>query len=113
MTPEAIKAQNLWPAGFLPLPHPHHEAGGMIFRSSSSTRPSDRPSATSRGSTSTSIADGPIKTFPLRGIKDSPPYLHDDRLLTLDDTVEFFDLVLGLKLLSQEKKDIVAFMRAL
>jgi len=43
-------------------------------------------------------ADGPIKTFPLRGIKDSPPYLHDDRLLTLDDTVEFFNLVLGVKL---------------
>ena len=58
-------------------------------------------------------ADGPIKTFPLRGIKDSPPYLHDDRLMTLDDTVEFFNLVLGLKLLPQEKKDIVAFMRAL
>ena len=32
-------------------------------------------------------ADGPIKTFPLRGIKDSPPYLHDGRLLTLEDTV--------------------------
>ena len=58
-------------------------------------------------------ADGPIKTFPLRGIKDSPPYLHDDRLLTLDDTVEFFNLVLELKLLSQEKQDIVAFLRAL
>jgi cytochrome c peroxidase len=58
-------------------------------------------------------ADGPIKTFPLRGIKDSPPYLHDDRLLTLDDTVEFFNLVLGLKLVPQEKKDIVAFLRAL
>jgi cytochrome c peroxidase len=58
-------------------------------------------------------ADGPIKTFPLRGIKDSPPYLHDDRLLTLDDTVEFFNLVLELKLLPQEKKDIVAFLRAL
>ena len=40
-------------------------------------------------------ADGPIKTFPLRGIKDSPPYLHDDRLLTLEDTVEFFNLVVG------------------
>src|SRR6185295_12233489 len=25
----------------------------------------------------TASADGPIKTFPLRGIKDSPPYLHD------------------------------------
>jgi cytochrome c peroxidase len=58
-------------------------------------------------------ADGPIKTFPLRGIKDSPPYLHDDRLLTLDDTVEFFNLVLGLKLNKQEKADLVAFMLCL
>ena len=58
-------------------------------------------------------ADGPIKTFPLRGIKDSPPYLHDDRLLTLADTVEFFNLVLELKLSEQEKKQIVAFMQAL
>ena len=61
----------------------------------------------------TAAADGPIKTFPLRGIKDSPPYLHDNRLLTLDDTVEFFNLVLGLKLLPQEKRDLVAFLRAL
>lgn len=58
-------------------------------------------------------ADGPIKTFPLRGIKDSPPYLHDDRLLTLDDTVEFFNLVLELKLDKQEKSDLVAFMLTL
>lgn len=58
-------------------------------------------------------SDGPIKTFPLRGIKDSPPYLHDDRLLTLEDTVEFFNLVLQLKLTEQEKKDLVAFMRVL
>lgn len=58
-------------------------------------------------------ADGPIKTFPLRGIKDSPPYLHDGRLLTLEDTVEFFNLVQGLKLTEQEKKDLVEFMRAL
>ena len=57
-------------------------------------------------------ADGPIKTFPLRGIKDSPPYLHDDRLLTLDDTVEFFNLVLELKLNGQEKKDLVAFLQS-
>ncbi|QFY42752.1 cytochrome B6 [Candidatus Methylospira mobilis] len=58
-------------------------------------------------------ADGPIKTFPLRGIKDSPPYLHDDRLLTLEDTVEFFNLVLELKLNTQEKKDLVAFLLVL
>ena len=58
-------------------------------------------------------ADGPIKTFPLRGIKDSPPYLHDDRLLTLEDTVEFFNLVLEVKLTAPEKKDLVAFLRVL
>jgi len=58
-------------------------------------------------------ADGPIKTFPLRGIKDSPPYLHDGRLLTLEDTVEFFNLILELKLSEQEKMDLVAFMRQL
>ncbi len=58
-------------------------------------------------------ADGPIKTFPLRGIKESPPYLHDGRLLTLDDTVEFFNVLLSLKLSSEEKTDLVAFMRCL
>lgn len=58
-------------------------------------------------------ADGPIKTFPLRGIKDSPTYLHDGRLLTLEDTVEFFNLVLELKLSSKEKQDLVSFMRQL
>ncbi len=58
-------------------------------------------------------ADGPIKTFPLRGLKDSPPYLHDGRLLTLDDTVEFFNLVLGTQLTEQEKRDLVAFLQAL
>ena len=57
--------------------------------------------------------DGPIKTFPLRGIKDTPPYLHDGRLLTLDDAVEYFNLVLGTKLTDQEKKDLVAFLRVL
>jgi cytochrome c peroxidase len=58
-------------------------------------------------------ADGPIKTFPLRGIKDSPPYLHDARLLTLEDTIEFFNLISGTKLEPQEKSDLLAFMRQL
>ena len=58
-------------------------------------------------------ADGPIKTFPLRGIKDSPPYLHDGRLPTLDDAVEFFNLIQELQLSTQEKQDLVAFLRCL
>jgi cytochrome c peroxidase len=60
-----------------------------------------------------SIPDGPIKTFTLRGIKDSPPYHHDGRLLTLEDTVEFFNLVLGLQLVEEEKRALTAFMRCL
>ncbi|HKN86184.1 MAG TPA: hypothetical protein VJV04_04960 [Nitrospiraceae bacterium] len=58
-------------------------------------------------------ADGPIKSFVLRGIKDSPPYLHDGRLPTLEDTVEFFNLVLELKLNREEKAALTAFMRVL
>jgi len=57
--------------------------------------------------------DGPIKTFPLRGVNDSPPYLHDGRCLTIDDTVEYFNLIQQLHLTPQEKKDIVAFLLAL
>ena len=59
------------------------------------------------------LPDGAIKTFTLRGIKDSPPYLHDGRLMTLADTVEFFNLVLGLKLAEDEKRSLVAYMLAL
>ena len=56
---------------------------------------------------------GLIKTFTLRGIKESPPYMHDGRCLTLEDTVEFFNLVLQLNLTKQEKADLVAFVRVL
>ena len=58
-------------------------------------------------------AQGPIKTFPLRGIKESPPYFHDGRLLTLEDTVEFFNLILETRLTGEEKAQLVAFLRQL
>ncbi len=59
------------------------------------------------------VTEGPIKTFTLRGIKDSPPYLHDGRLLTLDDTVEFFNVVMQLQLTDQEKSDLLAYLLCL
>lgn len=59
------------------------------------------------------VPDGPIKTFTLRAIKDSPPYLHDGRLPTLADTVEFFNLVLGVNLTPQEKDALVAYLLCL
>ena len=57
--------------------------------------------------------EGPIKTFPLRGIKDTPPYLHDGRCPTLHDVVEFFNLILELELTRQEKEDLVAYLLCL
>jgi cytochrome c peroxidase len=60
-----------------------------------------------------SDAEGPIKTFTLRGLKDSPPYFHDGRLLTIDDTIEFFNLVLQTQLTEAEKRDLRAFLYAL
>ena len=59
------------------------------------------------------LPDGPIKTFALRGIKDSPPYLHDGRLMTLADTVEFFNLVLGVRLTQAEKDALVSYLLTL
>lgn len=44
---------------------------------------------------------------------EPPPYLHDGRLLTLEDTVGFFNLIQGLKRTADEKKAFVAFMKAL
>jgi cytochrome c peroxidase len=58
-------------------------------------------------------ADGWAKTFSLRGLKDSPPYFHDGRLPTLEDVVEFFNLVFQTRLTPEEKKDLVAFLLCL
>jgi cytochrome c peroxidase len=58
-------------------------------------------------------AEGPAKTFSLRGIKDSPPYFHDGRLPTLEDTVEFFNLLFQTRLSPAEKADLSAFLLAL
>src|SRR5690606_3894796 len=59
------------------------------------------------------VDGGATKTFPLRGIKDSPPYLHDGRLLTLNDAVEFFNLVLQLRLSEEQKVDLLAYLYTL
>jgi cytochrome c peroxidase len=56
---------------------------------------------------------GPMKSFTLRGIRESPPFLHDGRCLTLEDTVEFFNLILDTRLTKEEKADLAEFLRAL
>lgn len=31
MSPEQVRQKAVWPKGFLPLPHPNHAEGGMLF----------------------------------------------------------------------------------
>lgn len=49
----------------------------------------------------------------LHAAQGRSPYLHDGRLPTLADTVEFFNLVLGTKLTQAEKDALVAYMLTL
>jgi cytochrome c peroxidase len=86
---------------------------GLLHRQLDARSPTERFFKPEMINYAMEVGDGSIKTLALRGVKDNPPYLHDQRLLTLDDTVEFFNLVLGDKLTAQEKQDLVAFMRAL
>src|SRR5262245_805398 len=76
------------------------------------------------GSTAPSARSGPSKISPSSSNAPptstaitSPPrrkaYLHDGRLLTLEDTVEFFNIILGVQLTPREKAALVAFMRTL
>lgn len=58
------------------------------------------------------VGDGSIKTFPIAGHQGHAA-VHNGRLLTLEDTVEFHNLVLQTNLNEQEKKDLVAFLRCL
>src|SRR6266849_189858 len=145
MSPEQVRERDVFPHGFMPLPHPNHPEGRMLFPIfhidyinkkehmdfppapklgvDGTLHPKRASAAEMRGQTlflgkakcgschpapyytdnlmhnlqaerfytprlingMMASADGPIKTFPLRGIKDSPPYMHDGRLLTLED----------------------------
>jgi len=67
---------------------------------------------------------GGFKTPTLREIARTAPYMHDGRFATLEEVVEFYDqggitnphlsnLIIPLRLTTQEKKDLVEYMRAL
>jgi cytochrome c peroxidase len=67
---------------------------------------------------------GAFKTPTLREIANTAPYMHDGRFNTLEEVVDFYDkggipnknldqTMKPLKLTDQEKKDLVAFLRAL
>jgi cytochrome c peroxidase len=67
---------------------------------------------------------GAFKTPTLREIANTGPYMHDGSLKTLEEVVDYYDKggiknknldenMKPLKLTAQEKKDLVAFLKAL
>lgn len=67
---------------------------------------------------------GAFKTPTLRNVALTAPYMHDGSVTTLEDVVEFYDrggdgapnqskLIFKLNLTAQDKKDLVAFLKAL
>jgi hypothetical protein len=55
----------------------------------------------------------PFGSSPKLLIREPDGVFMTDRCLTLEDTVEFFNVVLQTRLTLQEKRDLVAFMRQL
>jgi cytochrome c peroxidase len=68
--------------------------------------------------------NGAFKTPTLREIANTPPYMHDGSLGSLEDVIEFYDKggnanpwldenIQPLKLTAEEKRALLAFLRAL
>ncbi len=53
------------------------------------------------------------RTTPLRGLWQHPPYFHDRSAATLEAVVDHYIRVQGLSLTSQQRTDLVQFLRSL
>ena len=57
--------------------------------------------------------EGPPIPVPLHGLQAAPSCRHEDRVLTLEDSAEFFDLVFQAGTNEQTMKALVSFIRTL
>jgi mono/diheme cytochrome c family protein len=53
------------------------------------------------------------RTTPLRALWQHPPYFHDGSAKTLTDVVNHYNQVLGLRLTSQQRLDLVAYLMSI
>ncbi|HEX5058335.1 MAG TPA: hypothetical protein VFV99_03200 [Kofleriaceae bacterium] len=53
------------------------------------------------------------RTTPLRALWQHPPYFHDGSAKTLEDVVDHYARVLGLRLADCDKSDLVAFLKTI
>jgi cytochrome c peroxidase len=53
------------------------------------------------------------RTTPLRGLLQHPPYFHDGSAATLDDVVAHYERVLPVELTTQQRRDLVEYLKSL
>ena len=53
------------------------------------------------------------RTAPLAGLWQHPPYFHNGTAATLEDVVETYDAKKGLHLSTQQKADLVEYLKSL
>jgi cytochrome c peroxidase len=56
---------------------------------------------------------GAFRAPPLRGLAARAPYFHDGQLATIRDVVDYYDERFGMGLTYSERRDLIAFLRAL
>jgi len=73
----------------------------------SEPEPGDAPSYASRSATKK------YRTAPLHGLWQHPPYFHNGSAATLDDVVEKYDSRKSLGLSTDQKADLVQYLKSL
>jgi mono/diheme cytochrome c family protein len=73
----------------------------------SEPEPNGEPSYASRSATKM------YRTAPLRGLWQHPPYFHNGTAATIEDVVETYDAKKGLHLTTQQKADLVEYLKSL
>lgn len=53
------------------------------------------------------------RTTPLRGLFQHPPYFHDGSAATLDEVVAHYESELGFTLTTQERSDLIEYLKSL
>src|SRR3989338_141352 len=113
LSPEEIREKRLWPAGFLPLPHPHHEAGGMVFPKFliEETKQQTERNLT-RFDLDFDLPDHFLPEFPAPIYLTTRPDLGDvsqGKLVTIDNYYELFNGILNPKQLEGLRLLVTAF----
>src|SRR5215813_170261 len=101
LTPDQIKERDLFPSGFLPLPHPNHQEGGMLFPKAEIDEMKKQENRDlSRFDLDFDIPEHFLPEFPAPIYLTTRPDLVDvskGKLVTLDNYYELFNGVLNPK----------------